>query len=192
MKLLYSKNIKLFSFFTELIPIGSFFIIYSLYNIFIAAFITLLISSSLFLYHLKKEKRKNYFSIFSILITFFLTFFAFVFDDPMFIKIQPTLFNGFFSFILLFGLYFQRPVMKDFFEYQFNLNLNTWFMLSKRWGLFFLLLSLTNEIVWRNFTETQWVFFKTFLISPLVIIFMIFQIPITLKGTNKSEKKYKN
>ena len=141
MKLLYTKNIKLFSFFTELIPIGSFFIIYSLYNIFIAAFITLLISSSLFLYHLKKEKRKNYFSIFSILITFFLTFFAFIFDDPMFIKIQPTLFNGFFSFILLFGLYFQRPVMKVFFEYQFNLIFNTWFMLTKRWGLFFLLLS---------------------------------------------------
>ena len=188
----YNKKIKLFSFLTELIPIVLFFTIYNLYNIFIAALISLISSIILFLYHWKTQKRKNYFAIFSILITFFLTFISFVSNDPLFIKIQPSLFNGFFSFILLVGLYFNRPVMKDFFDYQFKLSLKTWFILSKRWGFFFLILCIMNEIMWRNFSEEQWVFFKTFLISPLVLIFMTFQIPITIKGITEFDEENKN
>ena len=110
------------------------------------------------------------------------TFLSLLFQNPVLIKIQPTIFNGCFAILLLGGLFKNISIMKYFFSYQFNLNSKTWLILSKRWGLFFLILSISNEIIWRYFSEEQWVYYKTFIASSAVIVFILFQVPITLKG----------
>jgi intracellular septation protein len=78
-------------------------------------------------------------------------------------------------------------MMKKFFGTQFFLTNETWVKLSLRWGIFFLFLSITNEFAWRNLSTENWVFVKVFFLMPLVGIFMLAQLPLTLKGSIKNK-----
>ena len=75
-----------------------------------------------------------------------------------------------------------RAMMRVFFERQFFLTDDTWRRLSFRWGCFFLILAVANEIVWRGFSEADWVFYKTFIAAPASFAFMMAQLPLTLSG----------
>ena len=78
-------------------------------------------------------------------------------------------------------------MMKQFFGSQFFLNDKTWYKLSLRWGLLFLFLTIVNEITWRNLETDDWIVIKVVVLSPLVGIFMLCQLPITLKGRIKEK-----
>ena len=45
-----------------------------------------------------------------------------------------------------------------------------------------LILAVANEIVWRGFSEVDWVFYKTFIAAPASFAFMMAQLPLTLRG----------
>ena len=128
------------------------------------------------------EKIISKFQIFVICMSTLFTLFAYMFDDDQFVKIQPTIFNGFFSSVLLIGIINKKAIMKQFFGSQFFLNDDTWYKLSLRWGLFFLFLTITNEVAWRNLETEDWVFIKVFVLTPLIGIFMLAQLPLTLRG----------
>ena len=52
-----------------------------------------------------------------------------------------------------------------------------WQILTFRWALFFIVLAVLNEIVWRNTSTDTWVCFKVFGIMPLTLLFSIAQLP---------------
>ena len=56
-----------------------------------------------------------------------------------------------------------------------------WRLLTLRWIGFFIVLAIMNETVWRNFTETTWVAFKSFGVMPLTIAFMMAQLSLIMK-----------
>ena len=173
---------RLSAFFFEIIPISGFFISAQHYNLITAAIISLILSLMVILTFYLYEKRVSKFQIFSIFMSALLTSAAYLLDNENFIKIQPTLFNGFFSFVLLAGLLYKQSMMKHFFGSQFFLTDQTWYKLSFRWGLFFLFLTIINEITWRQLDTEDWIFVKVFVLMPLVGVFMLAQLPLTLRG----------
>ena len=173
---------RLSAFFFEIIPISGFFISAQYYNLITAAIISLILSLMVILTFYLYEKRVSKFQIFSIFMSALLTSAAYLLDNENFIKIQPTLFNGFFSFVLLAGLLYKQSMMKHFFGSQFFLTDQTWYKLSFRWGLFFLFLTIINEITWRQLDTEDWIFVKVFILMPLVGVFMLAQLPLTLRG----------
>jgi intracellular septation protein len=56
-----------------------------------------------------------------------------------------------------------------------KLNDVGWNILTIRWGIFFVVMAILNEIIWRNFSTDFWVSFKVFGFLPLTIIFTILQ-----------------
>ena len=103
-------------------------------------------------------------------------------QDPDFIKLKPTIINLVFAFILLGGLKFNKIFLKIAFQ-SFKLEDQIWKKLTLRWSFFFIFLAFLNEIVWRNFTNDEWVFFKVWVIFPLTILFMIlFILPLISKN----------
>ena len=56
-----------------------------------------------------------------------------------------------------------------------------WRRLTQRWIGFFIALAILNEIVWRNFAESEWVMFKSFGVMPLTVLFMMAQISLIMK-----------
>ncbi len=95
--------------------------------------------------------------------------------DETFIKIKPTIVNAAFAAILLGGCCFKKGLLGNVLGTAFNLTERGWYVLSRRWGLFFLSLALLNEWVWRNFSTSVWVSFKVFGLIGLTLLFALAQ-----------------
>lgn len=99
-------------------------------------------------------------------------------QDDHFIKMKPTLVNALFGVALLGGLAFNKPLLPYVLGDVFKLNDEGWRKLTIRWGVFFLVMAVLNEIVWRSVSTDTWVAFKTFGYLPLTFIFAIAQVPL--------------
>lgn len=102
-------------------------------------------------------------------------------QDDLFIKLKPTIVNTLFGLILLGGLATGRNFLKMALDSAFQVTEDGWRILAVRWGLFFLLLAIINEVVWRSVSTDVWVNFKVFGIMPLTVVFSLTQIPVLLK-----------
>jgi intracellular septation protein len=96
-------------------------------------------------------------------------------QDEQFIKLKPTIVNLLFSGILLGGLAFGHALLQPLFGAVFQLTAEGWRKLTLRWGCFFLALAALNEVIWRNFSTSAWVSFKTFGTIILTMIFLVAQ-----------------
>ena len=112
---------------------------------------------------------------------------TFFFNDELFIKLKPTIVNSLFGSILLVALWFGKPLLPIVLDSVLQLTDRGWRILTLRWGLFFFLLALLNEIVWRTQTTDFWVAFKVWGIMPLTIVFALLQVPLILKHEIKQE-----
>jgi intracellular septation protein len=98
--------------------------------------------------------------------------------DATFIKVKPTIIYALFGAILIGGLIFKKPLLGVVFDSMFDLTDEGWRKLTLRWALFFLVLAVLNEIVWRNTSTNVWVDFKVFGVTPLTLIFGALQVPL--------------
>jgi len=108
-------------------------------------------------------------------------------QNDIFIKMKPTIVNILFGGILLGGLLFGHSLLKYVFGEVYKLQPKGWWILTLRWGIFFLILAVLNEIVWRNFTTDQWVAFKVWGIMPITIVFSLFQMKLLSKYAPEEE-----
>jgi len=106
-------------------------------------------------------------------------------QDETFIKMKPTIVNTLFGGILLAGLYFGKSLLGYVFDSAFKLDAEGWRKLTLRWGLFFLVLAVLNEVVWRNFSTDFWVAFKVWGTMPLTLAFTMSQMPLILRHGNE-------
>ena len=106
-------------------------------------------------------------------------------NNPIFIKMKPTLIYLIFSAILGYGLLKKKSYLKILMSSAIPMNEEGWLILSKRFVGFFVLLAFTNEIIWRFFSQDFWVNFKTFGLPILLIFFMALQFNLFNKYSNK-------
>jgi intracellular septation protein len=104
-----------------------------------------------------------------------------VLHDELFIKLKPTIIYVLFGGTLLVGLALGKPLLGLLFESVFHLTEEGWRKLTWRWALFFFLLAVINEIVWRTQTTDFWVSFKLFGVVPLTFLFGALQYPLLVK-----------
>jgi intracellular septation protein len=104
------------------------------------------------------------------------------FNNPIFLYMKPTIINIIFAIILFVGrAFFNKNLLKYFFQNAFQIDEMGWDKLNNRWMLFFIFLALVNELVWRTQTEVVWVNFKVWGILPLTFVFTALQIPVINK-----------
>ena len=101
-----------------------------------------------------------------------------ILHDATFIKVKPTIIYALFGAALLGGLFFNKPLLGMVFDSLFHLTEEGWRKLTWRWGVFFFVLAVLNEIVWRNFSTNAWVDFKVFGVTPLTFVFAALQTPL--------------
>jgi intracellular septation protein len=108
--------------------------------------------------------------------------------SAVFLKMKPTVLYALFGVLLLGGLAFDRLHIKSVFAQAIELTDLGWRKLTFRYGIFFLALAVLNEIVWRNFSTSIWVYFKVFGIIPLILLFTLSQMPLMMKHQVEDEK----
>jgi intracellular septation protein len=101
-----------------------------------------------------------------------------VLHDDTFIKLKPTIIYTLFGGILLGGYVFEKPFLAILFDSVFHLTAEGWRKLTLRWALFFLVMAVLNEAVWRTQSTDFWVYFKLFGFVPLTFLFAAAQVPL--------------
>lgn len=99
-------------------------------------------------------------------------------QNDTFIKMKPTIVNVLFGGALLGGLAFGKTLLGYVFDGAFHLDAAGWRKLTIRWGLFFLLLAVLNEAIWRTQSTEFWIAFKVWGIMPLTLLFSVAQLPL--------------
>ena len=85
------------------------------------------------------------------------------------------------EFYFLEITFLKKNLLKSLLENSIQLEERGWDILNIRWILFFIVLALLNELVWRTQTEDLWVKFKVFGIIPITLVFTVFQIKVINK-----------
>ena len=111
-------------------------------------------------------------------------------QDETFIKLKPTIVYGAFAGLLIAGLAAKKPVLAILFGPVFNLTDEGWRKLTVRWAVFFVLMAILNEFVWRNFSTDTWVSFKAFGFLPITLVFAMAQVPLMQRYGVPEENDY--
>ncbi|MFN3519132.1 MAG: septation protein A [Sphingomonas sp.] len=104
------------------------------------------------------------------------------FQDERFIKMKPTFVYAIFAAVLGFGLATGRPLLQLLLESAYpGLTADGWRKLTRNWVIFFLLMAVLNEAVWRSTSTDFWVGFKLWGAIPLTMIFAIANVPMLMR-----------
>lgn len=103
--------------------------------------------------------------------------------DENYIKIKPTFVYLFYAVAILVSVLIKQNVWKLLFRHIFSLPDRIWNVLALRWSLFFVILSVLNEVIRRTQTTEVWVNSRILVFFPLFLVFAALNTPLVLKHT---------
>ena len=103
-------------------------------------------------------------------------------QNPDFIKIKPTIYYATVAVLLLFGLVSDRNLLKVVLGVAYpGLRERGWYLLTRNWICFFLVMAVVNEAIWRTTSTGFWAGSKLWLFLPATFLFAAANVPMLLK-----------
>jgi intracellular septation protein len=102
--------------------------------------------------------------------------------NDTFIKMKPTVYYLLIASLLVFGLATRRNLLKMVLGAAYpGLSERGWQLLTRNWAIFFAVMAIVNEAVWRNTDTSFWVGFKLWGFLPATFVFAIANVPMLMK-----------
>ena len=102
--------------------------------------------------------------------------------DETFIKVKPTIYYTLVALLLGFGLATGRPLLKMVLGSAYpGLDDDGWRKLTRNWAIFFAVMAVINEAVWRNSTTDFWIAFKLWGAVPATLLFAVANVPMLMR-----------
>lgn len=177
-----NKNLKLI---TEYGPLIVFFIVYSEYGIFDATLALIIASIVVIPYAYYRTKKIPMMNVVTAGFVGFFGGLTYYLKDPIFIMMKPTLVNTLFALICFGSVLFNKIFLKTLFGDAIKLEEGDYKKFTFNLGIYFVFMAVLNELVWRNFTEQTWVYFKLFGSWGFMILFLLSQYGLLKKGLDK-------
>ncbi len=116
--------------------------------------------------------------------------FTLIYDEPFYLIIKDTVYNaGFALAIYVCQKYYGKALLKSLFSSLFHMTDRGWSILSMRWMIVFILLTVGNEIARRLFDTDGWVVYK--MLSTLAtIIFGFYQLTLSKRERLPDSNKW--
>ena len=97
------------------------------------------------------------------------------FNDERFFKMKPTIIYLLFGGALGVGLLRGKSYLEYMMGELMPLKPEGWMILTKRMMMFFFILAILNELIWRSQSTDVWVSFKTFGLPVAIFAFFMTQ-----------------
>ena len=111
------------------------------------------------------------------------------FNDEHFFKMKPTIVYVFFAGALGVGLLQGKSYLRLVMEEALPMQPEGWMILTRRIAVFFALLAVANEVIWRNFSTETWVWFKVIGLTIAMFAFLLSQARLFSRyGTPPADK----
>lgn len=150
-----------------------------------AAFIPLMVASTLALWKLTGHLSRMQFATLILVVLF--GGMSVWFNDDRFIKMKPTMLYVLFGGLLGIGLMRGQSWLKVVMEELMPLKQEGWMILTRRLCAFFFGLAVANELIWRTQSTEAWVYFKTFGLPVAMFAFFMFQGQLFQKYRDEEE-----
>ena len=98
--------------------------------------------------------------------------------DDTFVKMKPTILYTLFAGILGFGLLRGQSYLRYLMDELIPMQREGWMKFTRRFVVFYLLLAILNEVVWRGWGTDTWVNFRTFVLPLANFAFIMAQVPL--------------
>lgn len=99
-------------------------------------------------------------------------------EETVFIKIKPTVVNGFYGLVLGLGWLFGYRLVERMLEPECHLDEEGLRALTLRTSMYLIGLALLNELIWRTMPTDYWVLFKVFIMIAFNLTFAWTQLPL--------------
>jgi intracellular septation protein len=177
-------------------PIAVFMLVYNIANrsrpdeaLYIATAVFIATTLAALAYALVRQKRFPALLVVTAVIVTLFGGATLIFRDALFIKLKPTVINLLYAVGIFGSLAIRQNVAKLFLGSAFSLPDNVWRNFAIRLGLWFVLLAVLNEVIWRNFSEAFWVNFKFFGVLPLTFLFFAANAYVFLRRAETPDAK---
>jgi len=109
--------------------------------------------------------------------------------NDTFIKMKPTVYYLLVASLLVFGLATGRNLLKMVLGGAYpGLSERGWQLLTRNWAIFFAVMAVVNEAVWRNTDTSFWIGFKLWGFLPATFLFAFANVPMLMKHGMQLEK----
>ena len=112
---------------------------------------------------------------------------ALVFHNTLFVKIKPTAINLILGLVMLVGAGLGKNPLKLMLAGTLHMSDPAWRRLTIRYGVFFLLMAVLNEAVWRTQPDAVWILFRFPGLPLLSVLFVGSQVPMMMKDMKATE-----
>ncbi len=161
---------------------------YSGFIVVTAAFVLIFALSILALWRL--TGRLSSMQVVTLVVVLFMGGLSVWFNDEHFFKMKPTFIYAFFAGALGVGLLQGKSYLRLVMGEALALQPEGWMILTRRIAVFFIVLAVANEVVWRNFSTETWVWFKAVGLTVAMFLFLLSQARIlTTYGIETPEEK---
>jgi intracellular septation protein len=173
----------------DLGPLVMFFVANARFGIFTAtaAFMAAIVVAMGLSYALvRKVSALQLFSAFMVVVLGGLTIWL---HNESFIKLKPTIYYSLVAGLLAFGLATGRPLLKSVLGSAYpGLDSEGWRKLTRNWAIFFAVMAVVNEAVWRNSSTDFWIGFKLWGAIPATLLFALANVPMLMRhGLSRDE-----
>ncbi|MGA9658662.1 MAG: septation protein IspZ [Asticcacaulis sp.] len=131
---------------------------------------------------LAAEKRIAWIPLMSCVITIPFSILTVIFQDDTFVKIKMTIVDVLIAGILLGGLALKKQPLKVLLGEAIKLKDTAWPKLTVYYALFYLVMALINEIIWRTQSNEFWLSWKLISIIGGPVVFSLALLPFMMKN----------
>ena len=170
-------------------PLILFFIANAKFGIFTATAVFIVAILVAMMVSLALTRRVTALQMFSAVMVVVMGGLTLYFHNETFIKIKPTIYYTFVAIILGYGLFANKPILKAVLGSAYpGLDAAGWAKLTRNWALFFGVMAVVNEAVWRNSSTDFWIGFKMWGAIPATLLFALANVPMLMRhGLSKDE-----
>lgn len=161
-------------------PIVVFSILSERINFITATAIFVVLTAIAFVVSLIERKKVAWFPLIVAIFVIGFGLLTVVFENPFFIIIKDTLYNGLFALVLYIGLVYNKGLLKPLFSSLFAMTDEGWRILSFRWAVMFTVLAIGNELARAHLNPTDWVTYKI-LATLATACFSLYQFKLSKK-----------
>lgn len=164
-------------FLADFLPVLLFFFAYKIYDIYVATAVMIVVAFLQVAYgYIKNRKFENMQLVVLVLATVFggLTLFL---HDPDFVKWKPTILYWLFASVFLGSQWFfgKKSMVKRMMSHAITIPEPIWLRLNLMWVVFFVSVGVLNLYVAENYSEEDWVNFKLFGLTGVMLVFVVIQ-----------------